>query len=188
MVKRDAIHRVIIPWCPFDDGGRLRLTCAQTRAVDPGRPVVDASGYFHGPTDVFDVHLYCQHAAIVRQQRTNIAPGRAYQHHPGLEESYEGQPYVVSEYGGISWQQGTQVNPGGWGHGNSPRTQEEYGPRMRDLTKVLVAHPKIAGFCYTQLYDVEQETNGLLTFDRRPKVDSRVWRSVFEAQSPSETG
>jgi len=29
----------------------------------------------------------------------------------------------------------------------------------------------LAGFCYTQLTDIEQEINGLLTYDRRPKVD-----------------
>jgi hypothetical protein len=36
--------------------------------------------------------------------------------------------------------------------------------------KGLAALPFVAGFCYTQLTDIEQELNGLLSYDRRPKV------------------
>jgi hypothetical protein len=32
----------------------------------------------------------------------------------------------------------------------------------------------LAGFCYTQLTDIEQEINGLLTYDRQPKVDAEM--------------
>ena len=36
---------------------------------------------------------------------------------------------------------------------------------------------KITGICYTQLYDVEQEVNGLLTYDRRLKFDPAAYRA-----------
>jgi hypothetical protein len=42
----------------------------------------------------------------------------------------------------------------------------------------------VAGFCYTQLTDIEQEINGLLTYDRRPKVDpemiAEIHRKLFD--------
>ena len=37
-----------------------------------------------------------------------------------------------------------------------------------------------AGICYTQLTDVEQEQNGLLTADRKPKVDPSSLRPITE--------
>jgi hypothetical protein len=38
----------------------------------------------------------------------------------------------------------------------------------------------VEGFCYTQLTDVEQERNGLLTFNREPKVDPALLRSITQ--------
>jgi hypothetical protein len=42
----------------------------------------------------------------------------------------------------------------------------------------------VEGFCYTQLTDVEQEQNGLLTFDRRPKIALDLIREV--TQTPKD--
>jgi len=42
----------------------------------------------------------------------------------------------------------------------------------------LLFHPRICGFCYTQLYDIEQEVNGLYTYDRRPKFDPEKIRAI----------
>jgi hypothetical protein len=39
----------------------------------------------------------------------------------------------------------------------------------------------VSGFCYTQLTDIEQEINGLLTYDRRPKVDPEKIREIHRA-------
>ncbi|MBC7812893.1 MAG: hypothetical protein H7175_17185, partial [Burkholderiales bacterium] len=41
--------------------------------------------------------------------------------------------------------------------------------------------PLVQGFCYTQLTDVEQEINGLLTYDRQPKVDLAIIREITAA-------
>lgn len=38
----------------------------------------------------------------------------------------------------------------------------------------------LAGFCYTQLTDVEQEINGLLTYDRRPKVPTEAIAAIHD--------
>jgi hypothetical protein len=48
------------------------------------------------------------------------------------------------------------------------------------MVEAVVAGEPVAGFCYTQLTDVEQERNGLLTFDRRPKVDPALIAEVTQ--------
>ena len=52
-------------------------------------------------------------------------------------------------------------------------------------TTVLLQHPRVCGFCYTQLYDVEQEVNGLMTYDRevdklRMDVVQELNRKLYE--------
>ena len=54
---------------------------------------------------------------------------------------------------------------------NSVTTGDELLTRYRELMKGIGSLPFVAGFCYTQLTDVEQEMNGLLTYDRKPKID-----------------
>ncbi len=106
-------------------------------------------------------------------------PGQA-QHRP-----YEGQPYFVSEYGGIWW------NPDGdaaaWGYGQRPRSKEEFLDRYAALTQTLLGNPDICAFCYTQLTDVEQEVNGLYTYDRRPKFDPAIIRRINTKKAAIET-
>jgi len=50
--------------------------------------------------------------------------------------------------------------------------------RMRGLYEAVARLPQIAGICYTQLYDVEQEVNGLMTYDRRMKFDRDAIRQI----------
>ena len=58
--------------------------------------------------------------------------------------------------------------------GRSPKTVEEYVERYTGLTDVLINTPKVCGLCYTQLYDVEQEQNGIYYYDRSPKFTEEV--------------
>ena len=90
---------------------------------------------------------------------------------------YHGEPIFVSEYGGIKW----DINSGltnAWGYGNAPQTVEEFIARYKGLTDTLLDTPTLLGFCYTQLYDVEQETNGLYTYDREPKFDMKIFKEI----------
>jgi hypothetical protein len=54
----------------------------------------------------------------------------------------------------------------------------EYVERFAGLVDALLDNPEIAGFCYTQLTDTEQERNGLLTADRAPKLDPERIRAI----------
>ena len=81
----------------------------------------------------------------------------------------------VSEYGGISR---AVDNKKGWGYGTSPENDEEFMKRYTALTSALLDNPYIFGFCYTQLYDIEQEVNGLYTYAREPKFDINQIKAV----------
>ena len=66
----------------------------------------------------------------------------------------------------------------GWGYGDGPKTEEEFIERYKELTESLLDNPNMLGFCYTQLYDVEQEQNGLLTYDRKFKFNPEIIRKI----------
>jgi beta-glucuronidase len=95
---------------------------------------------------------------------------------------YAGQPYFVSEFGGIWWNEtearqaapeaglGTDVSTS-WGYGQRVSSEEEFYARFDGLCGVLLDNPDMFGYCYTQLTDVFQEKNGIFTFDRRNKFD-----------------
>ena len=89
----------------------------------------------------------------------------------------------VTEFGGILW--GTSVAGIGYtvaaGADDFLRT---YGA----MVDALLDSEVIQGFCYTQLADTEQEVNGLLTADRRPKVDPTRLRAITARPRPSTFG
>jgi beta-galactosidase/beta-glucuronidase len=85
---------------------------------------------------------------------------------------YRGQPYFVSEFGGIGWNPDATKGEESWGYGDRPATLEDFYRRFEGLTSVLLDNPEMFGYCYTQLTDVYQEQNGIYRFDRTPKFDT----------------
>jgi len=195
VVARDQAHPSIVGWCPFNETGGDRpagpqtLLLAMTKALDPGRPVLDTSGYVHVPgSDVYDSHDYDQDPETFRSRHGPFASGEPpYRNSPEADAPYTGQPYFVSEFGGIKWNPGAAVAEG-WGYGEGPGTEAEFMARLAGLVGVLLDNPRMFGFCYTQLYDVEQEVNGLYTYDRRCKFDVGALRSIFAGESAYESG
>jgi beta-galactosidase/beta-glucuronidase len=187
-IKRDFNHPSIIGWCPFNEtwdapgGARqnndvLRIVYETTRSLDETRPVIDTSGNFHVATDIFDVHDYDQNPESFRKRHQPLADGGEPWVSFPERQSYSGQPYFVSEYGGIGWDP-EQATEDGWGYGDRPKTEAEFKLRYEGLTNALLDNPNMFGFCYTQLYDIEQEINGLYTYDRKPKFDMEWLKSV----------
>lgn len=183
VMKRDFNHPSIIGWCVLNethapqDSELVRRFYKITKRFDPTRPVIDTSGYIHVETDMYDCHNYEQDA---EKFKSSFEPFRTkdfvWQNRPDLDAPYNGQPYWVSEYGGIWWDE-KRIKQG-WGYGARPKTKKEFLTRYKKLTEILLNHPKICGFCYTQLYDVEQEVNGLYTYGRKPKFDPRIIRKI----------
>ncbi|CAL9393503.1 hypothetical protein [Streptomyces sp. enrichment culture] len=100
-------------------------------------------------------------------------------HEDGTASSqpYRGQPYFVSEFGGIWWDPEAAAGQSGedrtvsWGHGERVRDEEEFHARFGGLTDVLLGDRGMFGYCYTQLTDVFQERSGIHRFDRGPELD-----------------
>lgn len=212
-VERDFNHPAIIGWCPFNETWGYReereknalLTSLYklTKRLDPTRPCIDSSGNYRVLSEVYDIHDYDQDTQSFqarwdgltdRIRETggvisaedpffNSAPegpsGRA----PFFNQPYDNQPIFVSEYGGIRWPDDTVE---GWGYGNAPATPEEFFARYKGLTEALLNNPEIFGFCYTQLYDVEQEVNGLYTYGRAQKFDIGLIQKINQQKAAIE--
>ncbi|MFW6006842.1 MAG: glycoside hydrolase family 2 protein [Halanaerobiales bacterium] len=195
-IKRDFNHPALIGWCPFnetwdnDNGTRqddevLRIVYETTKAIDKTRPVIDTSGNYHVKTDIFDIHDYEQEPEKFAQKYSK-EKNDDWPHVTHSErQEYNGQPYFVSEYGGIWWNP-EQRGEEGWGYGERPTSEEEFLERYKALTETLLNNPEICAFCYTQLYDIEQEVNGLYTYDRKPKFDPEIIKEINIQQAAIE--
>ncbi|MCX7012647.1 MAG: hypothetical protein NTW86_08820 [Candidatus Sumerlaeota bacterium] len=209
-VMRDLNHPSIVAWTPFNEtiGGAqnhaeahrraVEETVALTRALDPSRPINDTSGYVHVETDIYTAHNYEQNPEVFREQYAGLTPdkpnGFVYKQ-TGVSVPYAGQPFVVDEFGGTWWNESMareEVGKGGaerksaWGYGKTPESIGEVYHRIEELTRVLTSHPHMAGFCYTQLTDVEQEQNGVYTYDRKLKFDAERLKKAFGAPAAIE--
>lgn len=194
-VERDFNHPSIVGWCPFNETWDYRgkkqydpllLTVYETtKRLDPTRPCIDTSGNFHVKTDIYDVHDYRgEPEAFKKSYDKLLTDGTLYEHvlqdHPGRQH-YGGEPVFISEYGGIKWE--ADKNTKAWGYGEDVTSETEFAARYAGLTSAITANPKILGFCYTQLYDVEQEQNGLFTYDRKPKFSKETYQKIKAANT-----
>ena len=194
-VARDFNHPAIVGWCPFnetwDRDGRkqndelLRIVYRGTKQLDETRPCIDTSGNFHVETDIFDVHDYEQKVEIFKGNYDRLmTEGVLFERFPDRQE-YDGKkPAFVSEYGGIQWSLGSRGDA--WGYGNAPKSEQEFIDRYKGLTDALLDNERMFGFCYTQLYDIEQEQNGLYYYDRSPKFDPELFRRINSRKAAIE--
>ncbi|MFB6173684.1 MAG: glycoside hydrolase family 2 protein [Halobacteriales archaeon] len=183
VVERDCNHPSIVGWCPFNetpadrDPDLQRPVYRATKRLDPTRPVIDASGYHHVETDVVDIHDYDDDPESFRERYERVREGESVcldaDH---VQEEYDPRLSFVSEYGGAWWN--PEAPEDTWGHGSRPGSPEEFLERYRGLTEALLENPTIGAFCYTQLYDIEQEVNGLYTYDREPKFDDETMAEI----------
>ena len=194
IVVRDRNHPSLVTWTPFNetwdsqDGTYPRFVrdiYAETKAADPTRPINDASGDDHVMTDIWSVHNYEQDGDKLKEQLALTEGREPYRHSYEKEflAVYGGQPYILDEFGGIGWMS-PEERKHSWGYGNLPQTEEEFYSRLDKMVKAVASLEHIAGFCYTQLTDVEQEKNGIYKYDRTEKLDIEKVRHIF-MQIPS---
>ncbi len=205
-LERDYSHPSIIGWCGLNEtwasaaptastraGRRLagRCSCA-AKAMDTSRPVLETlpgTRTASRESDIYDSHDYEQNPVKFARHHTGLRHGRPYLNKGGENQPgdwsypYAGQPFFLSEFGGIHWNpraapilnngthSGEEITKVSWGYGRTPQTLDEFYARFEGLCEVLLADPHMFGYCYTQLTDVYQEENGLLFFDRSEKFD-----------------
>jgi beta-galactosidase/beta-glucuronidase len=194
-VRRDYNHPCIMVWVPLNESWgvpnllgdarqaqHLVALYALTRSIDPTRPVISNDGWEHARTDLLTIHDYEGSGDILRGRYATLEsilaaqPAKRVLTLPGHE--YTGQPILLTEFGGIGYRKGAQQ---GWGY-TTAENDEDFIQRYRAVVEAVYSSPHIQGFCYTQLTDVEQEINGLLTYDRQPKVPVEVIRQINDSR------
>lgn len=184
ILERDFNHPAIIGWCPLNETQQnqnrdfVKALADMTRSYDPDRMYIDASGWTHQDdiTDILDVHDYEQDPAVFREHYLPLEKGE-----PVVFNRYKqgGLPTFMSEFGGIWWAPESTGNA--WGYGGAkgyPKSEEEFIERYRGLVTAMLENKAMCAFCYTQLTDVEQEVNGLYTYDRKPKFDPEIIKAI----------
>ena len=206
VLERDASHPCIIAWVPINESWGVpalerspeqqhlvRALYHLTRSVDPDRLVVGNDGWEQPVTDIVTVHDYTSRGEVLRRRYgsaanldytlTNVQPADRSVFLPGTERA--DRPVVISEFGGVSLELGD--GPAWRGYGGV-QTPDQLLDRMEELVSALLASPVLAGFCWTQLADTEQERNGLVTADRVPKVRADRIRDVVRRLSAAVPG
>ena len=197
ILLRDRCHPAIVGWCAFnenfEDSGELQqMIWHITKAIDPTRPALEASGWTHTlpNPEVRDMHDYTDNPASMHKRWMEFfaappegpfPPARYY--NPSASQADRGVPFMISEIGGIGW--GTE---GGWSYGQGPKTPEEFFTRYKGTIDALLDNPNLFGFCYTQLTDIEQERNGLFYYDRKPKFDLKKLHDITARSAAYERG
>jgi beta-galactosidase/beta-glucuronidase len=190
-VERDYNHPAIILWIPINESwgvpnlrdkrqqDHLKAMYMLTHSLDSTRLVIDNDGWEHTDmTDLFGLHDYTPQGETLAKKYKDVVtkPGAIIPNNgraalaPGF--AYNGTPIFLSEFGGISYiMPGQKVPDAAWGYSGVEKNGESAFARLSKLYFGIRDTPVFIGICYTQLTDVEQEINGLMTFDRKPKFD-----------------
>jgi beta-galactosidase/beta-glucuronidase len=198
VVERDYNHPSLIVWTLMNESwGIPRILTDRkqqhhtmslyymVKSYDDTRLVISNDGWEHTMSDLITFHDYMQDgellaARLASKEAVLTGPicsvgntlGARYIFAEGY--SYSGQPILLSECCGVAYDTGE-----GWGYGNNVRTEEEFLERYRSILRAIRDHSYLVGFCTTQLTDVQQEINGLVTMDRKPKVDPDRFASIL---------
>jgi hypothetical protein len=205
VVRRQYSHPSIITWVPFneswgvpdlpgDEAQRnfVRGIYHLTKAIDRTRPVIGNDGWEQVAGDIWGVHDYALDGAALRdrwgtaESVAQALQGRPQHHRAVLDDVPRGdRPVILSEFGGISY----EAVPGKpWFGYGSVRSDDELLNKYEELVSAVLDSPALAGFCYTQLTDTEQEANGLLRADRTPKLDPEIVRAITARPSRAIPG
>lgn len=203
IVRQNYNHPSIIAWTPFNeswgvddisnDKSQQQFTQGiyyLTKAYDSMRPVISNDGWEHTKSDIITIHDYKQDGdkfyAKYSQGKEAILSNDT--GHAGIRLafaegfSYEGQPVIISEYGGIAMEGREE----GWGYGTKVEGEEAFLERFDKLTTAIKKLPYVCGFCYTQVSDVQQEVNGLMDMKRNFKVDPKRIHEINTAEVVKE--
>jgi beta-galactosidase/beta-glucuronidase len=205
VLERDVSSPSVVTWVPVNESWgvpSLRNNPEQrafvsalyslAKALDGTRPVVGNDGWEHVVSDLITVHDYAGDGATLRERYgDSAAVERALQevqpfYRPLLLMDFRRgeEPVMLTEFGGISYRAGD----GFWNGYGAVDGEEDFVARYRDLLDAVLDSHVLAGFCYTQLTDTEQERNGLLDADRQPKADLKVLRSITRRPSAAVPG
>ncbi|WP_194396722.1 glycoside hydrolase family 2 protein [Microbacterium atlanticum] len=195
IIARDASHPSIVTWVPVNESWGVQHVAHDpsqrhyvqalyhlTKALDPTRLTVSNDGWEHADTDLLTIHDYADSGAVLADRYAadaldTIADeiGPAGRRLTLLPTNTRTLPILVTEFGGISFAPGAPADSWGYSVADS---EEDFERRLDDVIGAVRDAGGLAGFCYTQLTDTEQETNGLTDEHRRPKIPIERIRAI----------
>ncbi|WP_242838210.1 glycoside hydrolase family 2 protein [Butyrivibrio proteoclasticus] len=195
VLRRDYNHPCIVAWVPLNESWGVHEILDREdeqahslglyyliKSIDRTRLVISNDGWTHTKSDIITIHDYSGSRKELTDRYADLDnivkefPGGHALFARGYE--YHGEPIMVTEFGGISFcKDGTE----GWGY-TAAENEEDYLERFRNVVEPLLESEHIQGFVYTQLTDVEQEINGLMTYDREFKADPGKIREIVQGK------
>lgn len=191
-IQRDYNHPCIISWVPMNESWGIyevadneqqrnfaRALYYMIKGEDPIRLVSSNDGWDQiEETDFCGIHDYAitpenaqeryKDVYDVLKGSVNFKPIYA----RGIQ--YNGVPILLTEMGGVKLKESE-----GWGYSKDIKDEEEMLKYLENIMREVRRFKNIQGYCYTQLTDIMQETNGLLDADRNPKVPLDKLRKIF---------
>lgn len=204
LLKRDRGHPCVITWVPFNESWGVWHQSTRpeqrqfveaivhlTKTLDQSRPVVGNDGWEFSAGDLWTLHLYYDGADIsrrlqelMREPGSVVAGGDVGQQRVGAlpGASIEGLPLLLTECGGVGF---GHYGESDFSYGELPTTEAELERDIAGVAGMVNAGKSLQGFVWTQLTDVQQEVNGLLYFDREPKLPLATLHKIFSAVGQS---
>ena len=183
----------IIAYVPINEswGVRKALTSTEqqnfarslyylTKSIDPSRLVSTNDGWENlSESDMLAIHDYASPGCELKEKYNEFTYNDAFQTFRRVYANgneYLGHPVLLTEFGGIMFERDQKGD--NWGYNSAAKNDEEFLTRLNDLVKGIY-DANFQGFCYTQLTDVQQEVNGLLDADHKPKIEAEKIRKVL---------
>ena len=195
-IRRDKSHPCIVAWVPLNESWGVSQIADRpdqahyasalyhlTKALDPTRLAISNDGWELVESDIWSIHDYAPDGAGLSSRFHELADIEAMLRGMGparrrvvLGNRERGDvPVMLTEFGGLSYLPRRGEKWHGYSTVDSP---EEFEQRLREIFSAIAAMPHVAGYCYTQATDTEQEVNGLLSASREPKLPVETLREI----------
>lgn len=199
IIERDYNHPSIVTWVPINESwGVPEISMSNVQqhfslamyhlihSLDNTRLVISNDGWEMTKTDICSIHSYIhgddefseeanyfQKSLSNKEELLSSEPNRRRLYCEGFR--YNGEPILLTEFGGINYKKNSTS---GWGYSQADN-EEDFISQFNRLITSIYNSETLFGYCYTQLTDVEQEQNGLLTYDRKPKIDISLIKEII---------
>ena len=199
LIRRDRGHPCIISWVPFNESWGVWHIASRpeqrafvdsmyhlTKALDPTRPVIANDGWEYSSGDLWTLHIYEGGDQPISEKLDNVLKDPSSlvadigHHRKGALPNADvtGLPVLLTECGGIGFL------PAGFdgdefAYGSIPESTHDLEQRIEAVAHDINQATRLCGFVWTQLTDIQQEINGLLYFDRTPKLPIDVLHTTF---------
>lgn len=205
IVERDYNHPCLVTWVPINESWGVpyiqqnrqqqhfsQMMYHYLHAIDTTRLVISNDGWDMTETDICAIHNY-GHGNKSEEKKYGFFQSSLETLAGILKQTstcwdiyakgffHKGEPVMLTEFGGIGFAFSGEK---GWGY-TSVESEEEYVEEYRRIMDAVFSSKILWGFCYTQISDVEQEINGILTYDRKPKCDLEKIKQINEQYYPN---